>query len=187
MKSLETKIARAVGILFKLKYLLPESAMLNLYYALVHSNLIYGILVWGNTFLSYLTKLSKLQNKAIRIVAGKNWNDSANPLYQKLNILPLVSLLNLEISKFVYQHDKSKLPASFSNYFTLNKNVHSRRTRASCNNQLTIPLFKTQKTQRSIKYTGAKIWNSIPIWIKKRSFQKLKKEHKKFLITNLSS
>ena len=173
MKSLETKIARAVGILFKLKYLLPESAMLNLYYDLVHSNLIYGILVWGNTFLSYLTKLSKLQNKAIRIVTGKNWNDSANPLYQKLNILPLVSLLNLEISKFVYQHDKSKLPASFSNYFTLNKNVHSRRTRASCNNQLTIPLFKTQKTQRSIKYTGAKIWNSIPIWIKKRSFQKL--------------
>ena len=76
--------------------------MLNLYNAFVHSNLIYGILVWGNTFPSYLTKLSKLQNKAIRIETGKNWNDSANPLYQKLNILPLVSLLNLEISKFVY-------------------------------------------------------------------------------------
>ena len=80
LTSLETKIARAVGILYKLKYLLPESAMLNFYYALVHSNLIYGILVWGNTFPSYLTKLSKLQNKAIRIVTGKNWNDSANPL-----------------------------------------------------------------------------------------------------------
>ena len=90
-------------------------------------------------------------------MTGKKWNDSANPLQQKLNILPLVSLLNLEISKFAFQHDKSKLPASFSNYFTLTKNVHSRRTRASCNNQLTIPLFKTQKTQRSIKYTGAKI------------------------------
>ena len=94
--------------------------MPNLYYVLVHSNLIYGILGWGNTFPSYLTKLSKLPNKAIRIVTGKNWNDSANPLYQKLNILPLVSLLNLEISKFVYQHDKLKLLANFSNYFTLN-------------------------------------------------------------------
>ena len=31
----------------------------------------------------------------------------------------------------------------------------------------TIPLFKYQKTQRSINYTSAKIWNSIPIWIKK--------------------
>ena len=93
LKSLETKIARAVGVLHKLKYLLPENTMLNLYYALVHSNLIYGILLWGNTFPSYV---SKLQNKAIRIVTGKNWNDSANPLYQKLNILPLVSLLNFE-------------------------------------------------------------------------------------------
>ena len=187
LKSLETKIARVVGILYKLKYLLPENAMLNLYYALVHSNHIYGILVWGNTFPSYLSKLSKLQNKAIRIVTGKNWNDSANPLYQKLNILPLVSLLNFEISKFVCQHDKSKLPTSFLNYFTLTKNVHSRRTRASCNNQLTISLFKTQKTQRYIEYTVAKIWNSIPIWIKKYSFQKFKKHYKKFLITNLGS
>ena len=135
LKSLQTKIVRAIGISYKLKYLLPESAMLNLYYALVHSNLIYGILVWGNTFPSYLTKLSKLQNKAIRIETGKTWNDSANPLCQKLNILPVASLLNLEISKFVYQHVKSKLPASFSNYFTLTKNVHLRRTRVSCNNQ----------------------------------------------------
>ena len=72
LKSLETEIASAVGILYKLKYLVPEKAKLNLYYAVVHSNLIYGILVWGNTFSSNLTKLSKLQNKAIRIVTGEN-------------------------------------------------------------------------------------------------------------------
>ena len=120
-------------------------------------------------------------------MTGKNWNDSANSLYQKLNILPLVSLLNFETYKFVYQYDKSKLPASFLNYFTLTKNVYLRKTRASCNNHLTMPLFKTQKTQRFIKYTGAKIWKSIPIWIKKYSIQKFKKDYKKFLITNLSS
>ena len=80
-KSLKTKIARAVGILYELKYLLPEIALLNLYCALAHSNLIYGILVLGNTFPSYLTKLRKLLNKPIRIVPGKNWNESANPLY----------------------------------------------------------------------------------------------------------
>ena len=119
LKSLETKIAWEVGILYDLKYLLPESAMLNLHWALVHSNLINGILVLANTFPSYLTKLSKLKNKTIRIVTGKNWNNrknwnnSANPLYQKLSMLPPVSLLNFEISKFVYQHDKSKLPETF--------------------------------------------------------------------------
>ena len=154
--------------------------MLNLYYTSVHSNLMYIILVWGNTFLFYLTKLSKLQHKAIRVATGKNWNDSANPLYQKLNILPLVSLLNFEISKFVNEQEKSKLPVSFSSYFTLTKNVHSRRKRVSCNNQLTILLFKTQKTQRSIKYRGAKIWSSIPFWIKNIRFKNLEKIIKSF-------
>ena len=72
LKSLETKIARAVDALCNLKYLLPENAMLKLYYALVHSTLIYGILMRGNTFPSYLTKSSILLNKAITIVTGKN-------------------------------------------------------------------------------------------------------------------
>ena len=46
---------------------------------------------------------------------------------------------------------------------------------------------KPKKTQRPIKYIGAKIWNSIPILIKHYSFQKFKKAYKEFLITNLSS
>ena len=58
LKSLETKIDRTVGILYRLKYLLHASTMLSLYYALVQAKLIYGILVWGNTFPSYLSKLS---------------------------------------------------------------------------------------------------------------------------------
>ena len=49
------------------------------------ANLILGILVRDNTFPSYLIKLNKLQNKAFRIGTGENWNNSANPLYRKLN------------------------------------------------------------------------------------------------------
>ena len=103
-----------------------------------------------SAFPSGLTKLSELQNKAIRIATGKNWNDSANPLNQKLDVLLSFSLLDYKIAKFVYQHDKSKLPASFSNHFTLPKNVLSRRTQASCNNQLKIPFFEAQKKTKDV-------------------------------------
>jgi len=51
IKVVETKIACAVGIMCKLKYYLPQNAMLN---ALVHTHLNYEILIWGNTYLSYL-------------------------------------------------------------------------------------------------------------------------------------
>ena len=92
IKITETKVARSVEILNKLKYYLLESAMSQLYYSLVHSQLIYGVAVWGNTFHSYLAKLTRLQNKALRFVTSSDWNASAAPLHQKLNILSLSKL-----------------------------------------------------------------------------------------------
>jgi len=56
----ETKIAHAIGVMCKLKYYLPQNAMLKLYYTLVHTHLNYGILVWGNMYSSYLSKLNTL-------------------------------------------------------------------------------------------------------------------------------
>ena len=46
-------MARSVGILNKLKQTLPQTVMLQLYYALVHPLLLYGIIIWGATCPSY--------------------------------------------------------------------------------------------------------------------------------------
>jgi len=65
------KIACAVGIMCKLKYYLPQNAILKLYYALVRTHLNYGILIWGNTYSSYL---SKLNNYKIKHTLGKKFD-----------------------------------------------------------------------------------------------------------------
>ena len=39
----------SVGIVGKLEQTLPQTAMLQLYYGLVHQVLLYGIIVWGAT------------------------------------------------------------------------------------------------------------------------------------------
>ena len=70
IKAVELKLSRAVGIIAELKSFLPQNVLLQLYYALVHSHLLYGLSVWGSTHPSYLAKLSTLQNKAIKIVGG---------------------------------------------------------------------------------------------------------------------
>jgi len=36
--------------LSKLKYLLPRTTLQQLYYALIHPSLLYGIIIWGSTF-----------------------------------------------------------------------------------------------------------------------------------------
>ena len=58
----------SVGILTKISHFLPQEALLNLYYSLIHSQLLYALPVWCATYKTYLTKIKRLQNKAIRAV-----------------------------------------------------------------------------------------------------------------------
>ena len=55
IKHLEKKVSRSVGILSKLKNYLPKHALFKLYYMIVHSNLLHGLIVWGNTHPIYLS------------------------------------------------------------------------------------------------------------------------------------
>ena len=68
VKHLDKKVSRSVGILSKLKTYLPTHVLFKLYCTLVHSHLLYGLIVWGNTYSTYLSKLITLHNKALRIV-----------------------------------------------------------------------------------------------------------------------
>ena len=95
--------------------------------------------MWGNTFPTYISKLHRLQNKAITIVSGSSWNETANPFYKALKILPLPLLLHFSTAKFMYNHNRLRLPLQFDNYFTLTKRVHSCNTRFSSNNQRLSP------------------------------------------------
>ena len=44
----ETKISGSVGILGKLKYYLDHTSLLKLDYALIHSHINHGLIIWGN-------------------------------------------------------------------------------------------------------------------------------------------
>ena len=61
---LENRVARSVGIIAKVNYYLPFNTLITLYYALVHSQLLYALPIWASTYKTYLNKLEKLQNKA---------------------------------------------------------------------------------------------------------------------------
>ena len=46
--SLSKKISRAIGIMYKLRPILPLSVMKNVYYSLIYSHIVYVIEVWGS-------------------------------------------------------------------------------------------------------------------------------------------
>ena len=97
INQIEIKVAKAVGILSKLRFLFPKSTLILLYYALIHPHLLYALPLWGRTFPTYLTKLQRLQNKALGIIFNCKQHDSLTPLFHKLEILKIRDLYYFEI------------------------------------------------------------------------------------------
>ena len=100
ISKVQSKISKGVGILYKLNKLLPTRTLITLYYALIFPHLMYGIIIWGSTYSSYLTSLQTLQNKAIRAIAKLKSKDRITPIYKQYNLLITttytgVRLLNL--------------------------------------------------------------------------------------------
>jgi len=78
----ETKLSRSVVILSKLQHVLPLSTLRTLYFALIHSYLLYELLIWGSVLKSRLNKVIILQNKALRIITKGKFRDQL----QKANL-----------------------------------------------------------------------------------------------------
>ena len=182
---LESKLSRSVGIIVRLRHYLPISFLLTIYYALIQSQLLYGLPIWASTYQTYLTKLRKLQNKAVKILAKAHPRES--PWYHKLNILKLDNLYQSEIAKSMYQYIHNKLPHCFCNYFANLSDSHHHTIRNSSTHNLQLPRFSTFKTQKSSKFVGAKIWNNIPDDIKKLCYGKFKIAFKNILLKRYAS
>ena len=114
--AIENKVARAVGILSKVRCLFPSSTLLLLYFALIHPHLLFGLVLWGNTYSTYLVKLQRLQNKAICIISNCNNRSPITPHFYKLGISKIADQYTFEVGNIL---NKLFLPVSphFFSYF----------------------------------------------------------------------
>ena len=84
---LSKKLARTVGIFFKIRhYVTPETLKL-LYYSLFFSFISYGTSVWGITHPSTLDPLYKLQKKVVRAITLSDRDTHSAPLFHHLQLL----------------------------------------------------------------------------------------------------
>ena len=144
INQIEIKVAKAVGILSKLRFLFPKSTPILFYYALIHLHLLYALPLWGSTFPTYLTKLQRLQNKALRNIFNCKQLNSATLLFHKLEISKIRDLYQFEISrsKLRYLHSKKFLPHRFLDLFIPTSVIHSRATRSQLQNNLYRPTLR---------------------------------------------
>ena len=143
----------------------PHQCKKQLYYSFVHSKIIYGIEVYGNTNKSLLTKLQVIQNKILKILYKKDWYLSTNTLHKEINILKVNDLYNMSVLKFVHKCKINDSPNIFNEYYTERHTIHNYNTRYA--KTIDLPKFnKITYGKKSIRYIGAQFYNNITTKIK---------------------
>ena len=130
------KFPKPVGHLlnFAIVFCVPAQILIDVFNALIHSYLRYGIIVWGGASESTLKPLEVLVNKAIRIMSfAPLGNIDINQIYQDFNLLNLSNVHTLEVGKFIYKEKLGYLPTEIGNYFPTSSNFteHNYGTRVS--------------------------------------------------------
>ena len=102
IQNITKKVARATGILYKVRRILDTNTLRNLYLTFVDPYLTYCVHVWGNACKTYLTKLGKLQAKIVIIFTYPTYKAHSDPLYNALKLLKIKDIHKLSIGIFMF-------------------------------------------------------------------------------------
>ena len=176
------KISRTVGLICKLRHFLPRHTLLTIHRSLVTPYLTYGLTAWGQAYKSYLEKLLKL-----RFIYSSERNQHAIPLFIDAGVLPLKFLYYELLTNLMFEIRHRNAPGNIQDFFQDISDIHSYNTRSSVSNN-----FYTQSSRLSIQVNsfsriGTKIWNEMPMSLRKLPKIVFKRKIKQLLFEILAS
>lgn len=121
-----------------------------MYYAIVQSSLLYGVIAWGSTYSSYIQPLQVMQNKILKFMFGFNWLYCTEQLYRDLGLFDIRSLFFYQLAIFLF-----KIKHTFTN-------VCGYDTRFKSNNCVTIQKANTSHFKRHASALLPKVNNKLP-------------------------
>ena len=149
INKIANKIIKTIGILNKLKYVLPLNILSIMYNSLIFPNINYGILVWGH-------RMFKLQKRAMRIITLSKYNAHTYPIYTELKFLKLDDIYKLQQLKFYFKLI-NKLLTEYFNHIPYTCNIEIHQSYTGGRNNMFIPRatheFATKYTRHNIIQT----------------------------------
>ena len=89
-----------------------------MFYAFFNSQLLYGLLIWGNTHSSYLIPINVLYKRCLRLLSHVPPLAHTPPLAFQLGLLIFDDLLMYHTAVFMYKLTNNMLPTCISSMFT---------------------------------------------------------------------
>ena len=159
IRELKSKIAPAIGILYKMKNKLNENTKLLLYHALIQSHLNYVAIIYGFKSTTTLKSLQCMQNKALKAVYNLPSRYQTLSLYRDIckTILPIHGLYKYQVLMYLF---KSLNNIGYRTIrFRQNQTIFNTRNQQN----LWTSRCRLETTKQRIQYMGVANYNNLPV------------------------
>lgn len=160
----------------------------QLYYSFIYPYLTYAITSWGSAYKTRLNKIRTKQNKCIRSIFFAHSRENATPYYNLLDILKLDNIFKLKVALFAHKiiNNPTGIPTIFSGTLPLASDFHSHYTRFVSNLNFCRPLIHNNYGASTFTFIASKIWETIPLYLKKLYYYPFSKQYKLYLLNSQS-
>ena len=156
--SLCKKLSRNLYLLSKLSSYASREALLMFYNAHILSHINYASSLWDGAGDLHLKKVDSLYRRAAKII-GRGMQVSTEEKQKHLKMLPLKKQLLYNKSIIMYKVWNGDIPSYLTTAFR-------KGTARYHSSNFILPLTRIDLFKRSLMFSGASIWNTLPSYVK---------------------
>lgn len=183
------KVSQRIAVLKKIKRNLPLAERKLYFNALIKPIMLYGSCAWCTASEENVNRVSKLQKRAARVILDADIGERSEMLLRRLDWLPLKEELNLKRTSLIFRRikDENNCPSYITELLTRNSDRHTRTSRYGKYNLVCPSYNRETEGGRTFQANGAKLWNSIPLDIRKKdSIGSFKSSVRKYFLSKNS-
>ena len=158
-KTVHNKSRGGLQSLRRLKSILPQSSLRNIYRALIESHIRYADVIWGSLSNTKIEFLQHLQDRAVSMIHTSRIKDNWT-----LKFLSVKQLITFDCAVMAYKIVNKLCPENLWNKFNLGSH-NSRYNTRFCRN-IHIPKYNLEYAKKGFSYSALKTWNEIPLSIR---------------------
>ena len=151
-----SKISRTVGVVTRLRHLVPRTTLLNSYQSLILPSLKHGLAAWGQAAKTHLQQILVLQKGVLRLMYFAESRVHTVPLFISSKILPLQMLYAEKVSSIMFDSCMNA-PSNICDFFTKANSKHKHETRFSSSGNYYVQTSRLNLNQDFFSRFGAKL------------------------------
>ena len=130
--------------------------------------MLYGSCVWSSTSCDNIDRVYKLQKRAARVILDADREKRTASLLNQLDWLPFKQEIIMQKCCLIFRQITGDSPSYMTDLFVRNSDVHNRASRHGYYNLVCPHYNRETEGGRTFQISGIKLWNSIPIDVRKK-------------------